>query len=219
MGVSPLVRAVGRSLLRDEWRALRIRVAELSAAIPDEDPAWVLPDHLRQLLIAGEDRRFYRHPGYDVLAMARAVWLWVSSGQLTGASTVHQQLVRVVTGRFERTLTRKLRELMLASLLAASLPRDRVLRLYVHLAYYGWRMNGFRQACRRLQLSPQDMSVEDAAGLIARLKYPEPRLAPDRRRDQITRRIRYLLATRQQLQRTHEGHLPPEMWHAAVPRT
>src|SRR5207249_1490777 len=66
--------------------------------------------------------------------------------------------------------------------------------VYLSIGYYGWRMNGYRQACRRLGLAPHSPSSDDAARLVARLKYPEPRRASAHRTSQIERRGKHLRA-------------------------
>jgi membrane peptidoglycan carboxypeptidase len=109
-----------------------------------------------------------------------------------GASTIEQQIVRVITGRYERTLRRKIREIFLAVLVARFFPKAVLPAVYLAIGYYGWRMNGYVQACRRLGLSPQVLTPEEAAGLVARLKYPQPQDASFIRMLQIDRRAKHL---------------------------
>ena len=74
-----------------------------------------IPFELIALLAAIEDRKFFIHDGYDVLGMIRAVHVFIFRSKLEGASTIEQQLVRVLTDRRELTLYRKFREICLAS--------------------------------------------------------------------------------------------------------
>jgi len=147
----------------------------------------------QMLLISGEDHRFFSHPGFDVVAICRAIHRRIFSGKVEGASTIEQQIVRVLTGRYERTIRRKVREILLAVLLKSVVPKVDLPGLYLQIAYYGWRMNNYRQACTRLSLDPRFMSLEEAARLVARLKYPEPRARSIRRQAQIERRASHLL--------------------------
>ena len=174
--------AVVRSRINAEWRRL------------EQDPDFVPPVALQRLLVSGEDHRCLWHPGCDPAAICRALWRRVARGSREGASTIEQQVVRTITGRYERTLRRKLREVVLAVLVAAAFPKSVLPAVYLGIAYYGWRMNGYRQACMRLRLGPRTLSLDDAAALVARLKYPEPRVAPIARRCQIDRRRRHLIA-------------------------
>ena len=84
------------------------------------------------------------------------------------------QLVRTITGSYERTLQRKLTEIFFAVCLSQRIPKNRLPILYLWVGYYGWRMNNFKQACLRLQIDPKTVSGLEAAKLVARLKYPEP---------------------------------------------
>ena len=82
-------------------------------------PLSEIPDRLKNLTIAIEDRRFYESPGFDLKAIARALWTnWRSTGNPfsgQGASTITQQLARNAFLTSERTLTRKIKELILAT--------------------------------------------------------------------------------------------------------
>lgn len=144
-------------------------------------------------LVAGEDKRFYRHAGIDLLATMRALWQIATRQTWSGGSTIEQQLVRTLTHRYERSLRRKVREMMLATLVETVIPKLDIPGVYLSLAYFGWRMNGIEQAAKRLGISTRNATFEQAAALIARLKYPEPRIASQRRARQITDRSEYLL--------------------------
>lgn len=180
--------------LAEEWRQLRHTLAEIEddlARSPSIDPT----GHLVDLLVLGEDRRFYWHPGVDPIALLRALWkTWRKTPQ--GGSTIAMQLVRTLTGNYERTFKRKLREIILAVMITNWKGRNAIPRLYLWVAYYGWRMNGIRQAYSRLRLDSLCGSQFDAAKLIARLKYPEPSVGMAKRTAQIEHRARYLMSLR-----------------------
>lgn len=186
-----LVRLAARRTVAHEWEQLRTRIqyqCEMLSAMPQVAPPLIA----QKLLVSGEDRRHGWHPGFDVRAIARALWRRLTSNRREGASTIEQQVVRVFTGRFERSMMRKIREILLASLVAEAFPKSSLPAVYLRIGYYGWKMNGFEQACRRLRLSPGSMTLSDAASLVARLKYPEPHVAPRSRIDQIRCRREYL---------------------------
>ena len=101
-----------------------------------------LPLHLRQATIATEDANFYTNPGVDLRAILRALIINLRGGEvLSGGSTITQQLARNLLlspeERFERTLTRKLRESILAWRLARTYSKDEILALYLNEVYYG----------------------------------------------------------------------------------
>ena len=179
---------VGRgkwNALRDEVDAARVRL-EASEVRPNQS--------MCRLLVVGEDHRIALHPGVDPLALCRAAWRTYGRRRREGGSTVAMQLVRVLTGRFERSWRRKAEEMVLAILVTRHVPSDELPALYLSVAYYGWGMNGFPQACRRLCIDPESCSLQESASVVARLKYPEPRSCTTRRRLQITRRSEYLMA-------------------------
>jgi membrane carboxypeptidase/penicillin-binding protein len=152
-------------------------------------------DRLRSVicaLILAEDHRFGRHFGIDSRAIVRALLLTIFARRLQGGSTITQQLVRSISGDYRRTITRKLKELCLAAWLDAKLAKDEQTLAYLNVAYFGWRMTGITQAATRLGIS-FPCSDYDAASIIARLKYPEPKEAGERRRQQIAVRQLHIL--------------------------
>ena len=178
--------------LRAEWENLRNTIKQIELQIASTG-SMKPTNQMCRLLISGEDHRFRRHPGVDPVALCRAAWK-TFCGSRQGASTIAMQLVRTITGRYERTWRRKLTEMILAILLTFYKGRRQLPVLYLWVAYYGWRMNNFRQACSRLQIDPTIITEFEAAKLIARLKYPEPREECADRSLQIYRRAKHLIA-------------------------
>ena len=176
-----------------EWQQLRISIDKLESQLASSN--FPPPNsEMCNFLIVGEDRRFYYHPGVDPLALCRAVWKTLFCGSRQGASTIAMQLVRTITGRYEKTCRRKLLEIILAVRLTRYLPKDRLPVVYLWIAYYGSGMNNFKQACSRLCIDPRSVDSFEAAKLVARLKYPEPRKCDAERSRKITRRGLHLLA-------------------------
>lgn len=149
--------------------------------------------HYKSALVVAEDHRFWRHAGVDFLAILRASVRNIFSGHQEGASTIHQQLVRVTTGRYERTLRRKLRELLFASQLESYFSKDEILSIYLLRGYYGWQMVGLLAACKRLGLTTREASHRDAARLVARIRYPERRFQSASWATRINRREKHIL--------------------------
>ncbi len=112
-----------------------------------------IPLACRQATIATEDANFYSNPGVDVVAILRAVWINARGGEvLSGGSTITQQLARNLLlspkERTQRTLTRKLRESILAWRLARVYTKDQVLQLYLNEANYGNLAYGIEAAAQ-----------------------------------------------------------------------
>ncbi len=153
----------------------------------------ILPQTLVSALIVAEDHRFYLHRGLDLLAILRAVWYCCYRRRLVGGSTLEQQLIRTLTGKKERTLKRKLKEMVLTSCVGVCIPKSEVPGVYLSVAYFGWRMNGVHQACERLGIETTSMTTRQAAEVVARLKYPEPCDPTVSRANQILRRRNYIV--------------------------
>lgn len=100
-----------------------------------------LPACMTQATIATEDANFYQHPGVDIEGVARATWINLRGGEVqAGGSTITQQVARTLLlqdEKSERTIRRKLREMILAIQLNQSLSQDEILSLYLNQTYYG----------------------------------------------------------------------------------
>lgn len=218
------MKAIGRVLspvaavvLRKKWAEVRRRLVPFYHRYL-ETLAPQIPEVLTQALIAAEDRRFYGHGGIDPRALARVLWRALAERKLEGASTLEQQLVRTVTARYEKSLRRKLAEVMLASLLYRVVPKRDLPGLYLSIAYFGWRMNGLLQACRRLNISLGEMTLNEAAAVVARLKYPEPSKPSLRRAAQIALREKYVCSLiLQQQRKVGSGQIEKEAMDATLP--
>lgn len=187
-----LVSILGLWFVRREWHELRDRLTQVykSHRVDHTGSPSILA---QQLLISGEDHRFFDHYGIDIIAICRAVWRGVVLQRREGASTIEMQVVRVVSGRYECTLRRKVREMVLATLVTREIPKGALPAVYLRLGYFGWRMNGFSAACRHINHSPECLTPFETARLVAQLKYPQPCETSPRRRAQIEVRARHLL--------------------------
>jgi len=91
--------------------------------------------------IATEDKEYYNHPGFDIMAVARALWQNYTSGEIvSGASTITQQLARMLLlqdERFDQSYERKAREIILAAEITRRYSKEEVLELYLNEIYYG----------------------------------------------------------------------------------
>ena len=180
----------GNEVREGSAEALR---AAMDAARAELEVADLRPNRqMCALLVAGEDHRIALHPGVDPLALCRAAWRTYGCGRVEGGSTVAMQLARVLTGRFENSWRRKTREMTLALAATRHAHWRELTSLYLWVGYYGWRMNGLRQACGRLGIEPETCSLRDSARLVARLKYPQPRQCSAARWAQIAKRGEYL---------------------------
>ncbi|MDE2598678.1 MAG: penicillin-binding protein 1A [Rhodocyclaceae bacterium] len=108
-----------------------------------------VPPLMKHAILAAEDERFYSHPGVDTLGVLRAAYSnLVSGGKAQGASTITMQVARNFFLTREKTLTRKLYEVLLAFKIEASLSKDEILQLYCNQIYLGQRAYGFSSAAQ-----------------------------------------------------------------------
>ena len=178
--------------IRMQWRQLAASLDAIETEI--RNASLQLPSQrMCRLLIVAEDRRFEAHPGVDVLALCRAAWKTHFCRSRQGGSTIAMQLVRTLTGRYERTMLRKTTEILLAIRLSRHVPRSRLPPMYLWCAYYGWNMHNFKQACARLGFSPESATASEEAKLIARLKYPQPRMQDAKWAVKVNRREAHII--------------------------
>jgi Transglycosylase len=143
---------------------------------------------LPRAVVAAEDQRFYDHPGYDLAALTEA---WQHNQQpgsaLAGASTLSQQLAKLVITGDERSAARKLRELLYAVEMERTLGKARILQLYLALAPWGEGVCGAERAVR-VHLGQRDASAVGpvaAAWLASLLPQPDALLQAEVQRGEI----------------------------------
>ena len=156
--------------------------------------AEALPEHLKQAVIATEDRRFYHHFGLDVFGLARAVIANLRAGRIVqGASTLTQQLAKNVFLTPRRTLKRKVQELMLALWLESTFSKDEILSIYLNRVYLGAGLYGVEAASRRYFGKPSTKLNTLESALIAGLLKAPSRYAPTRNPKRALARARQVL--------------------------
>ncbi len=96
-----------------------------------------IPTHLKNATIAIEDREFYKHPGFDMRGIARALYSNAQSNNLQGGSTITQQLIKSALLTPEPTITRKVKEIILAFWAERIYTKDEILSLYFNYVPYG----------------------------------------------------------------------------------
>jgi penicillin-binding protein 1B len=110
-----------------------------------------LPQDLVNAILAIEDRQFFEHPGINIRGILRALWRDVGEGETReGGSSITQQLVKNFFLTPERTLKRKLQEMMIALVLETKLSKEQIFQLYANEVYMGqsgsYSINGVGEA-------------------------------------------------------------------------
>jgi penicillin-binding protein 1A len=148
-----------------------------------------LPADLVHAVIAIEDRRFYSHHGIDLHGVARAAWHDLTGGGgLEGASTITQQLVRMSYLSPERSLRRKVQEVIIALWLETRLGKDQILARYLNTAYFGAGAYGIDAAAQRyFGKKAGSLNLAESAMLAGLIRSPT-QLAPTRNPEAARRR-------------------------------
>ncbi|HVR28184.1 MAG TPA: PBP1A family penicillin-binding protein [Thermoanaerobaculia bacterium] len=154
-----------------------------------------VPATLRNVLLAAEDKNFYRHGGLDLAAIVRSSLIDLREGRLaTGASTITMQLARTYFQlNREKWWRRKIEEALLTVELEKRLSKEQILTLYCNVQNLGEGRYGFKAASRYyFGKDVGDLGVAEAATLTAILPAPS-RLSPYRRPDEVTQRRNVIL--------------------------
>ncbi|MCG2577234.1 penicillin-binding protein 1A [Dechloromonas sp. XY25] len=114
----------------------------------DFTPIKEIPPVLKDALLSIEDSRFYEHSGVDYRGVLRALVADLTGGFRQGASTITMQVARAFFLSQEKTVRRKLTEVVLAYRIESALSKDQILELYMNQIYLGQRTHGFAAAAR-----------------------------------------------------------------------
>ncbi len=163
-----------------------------------------IPPVLRNAVIAAEDSEFFRHRGIDPIGVGRAVWADIRTRSASqGGSTITQQYVKNAYLNPERTITRKLREGVIAVKLERELGKEEILKRYLNTIYFGRGAYGVQaasQAYFRKDIS--GLTLSEAAYLAALIRSPEttdasrtPEVATRRRRSVLDAMVRENMIT------------------------
>ena len=152
-----------------------------------------IPKSMIQAVIAIEDRRFYKHHGIDFQGIARALWNNLSDDKTSqGGSTITQQLAKNIFLTREKSIQRKIREVILATLLESRLSKEKILELYLNEIYLGQQgaiaIHGIGEASRfYFAKDAPHLSTAEAALLAGMIQAPSA-LNPYHHRDLAKKR-------------------------------
>lgn len=133
-----------------------------------------IPDVIKRATLAAEDAGFYEQPAFDWKAIIRAFIANLKEGRVVqGGSTITQQLVKIVFLTSEKTITRKIKELILAIELESSYSKDEIFSAYLNQIPYGSSAHGIEAASQTfLNKSARELSLAEAATLSALPRAP-----------------------------------------------
>ena len=139
-----------------------------------------IPEYLKLAFISAEDKSFYSHPGFDLKSIVRATSQNIynhlflrDNSRLIGASTITQQLIKNLLNDNERTIGRKIKEIMLAIRLERVLSKEKILELYLNEIYLGRGAFGVVAASEKyFEKTLNELDIEEMALLAALPKAP-----------------------------------------------
>jgi len=175
-------------------------------------PLSEVPEHLKQAVIATEDANFYSHFGIDFRGILRAVQINLRIGKPTyGGSTISQQLIRSTFLTLEKTIKRKVREIILTLEMERRYSKDQILEWYLNQIPLGPNIYGVEAASKTyFNKSTKDISVAEAASLAALIKTPSYLSPFGPNKDELLGRKDYVLDRMMK-----EDYLTPEQAETA----
>jgi penicillin-binding protein 1A len=166
-----------------------------------------IPKHMIDALLATEDRRFFEHSGIDPMGIMRAmVKNMLAGGVVQGGSTLTQQLAKNAFLSPERTLKRKLQEVMLSLWIESHFSKEKIIEIYLNRVYLGAGNYGIDAASfHYFDKQATELSLQEAAMLVGLLKAPS-RYAPTRDKELALKRTQQVILNMQ-----NAGMLDEEM--------
>jgi 1A family penicillin-binding protein len=155
-------------------------------------PLAQIPEVVRLSTLAAEDAEFYSHPGFSIRGIFRAIIQDTKNGSIQGGSTITQQLVKNTLLTPEKTITRKIREIILSVEIETIYSKDQIFEMYLNQVSYGGTAYGIEEASESyFGKSVKDLDLAEAALLAGLPKSPttyspfgsNPELAFERQRE------------------------------------
>lgn len=175
------------------WNNGRTELGRLGSSNRISVPLSQVPDQVQKAVLAAEDREFYNEGGFSPSGIGRAIVNNLQGGDLQGGSTITQQYAKNAFLSQERTLTRKLQELVLAVKLDTNVSKDEILGDYLNTIYFGRGAYGVQTASQAYFGKPvSKLTLGEAAALAAIIRSPGG-YSPDTHPDKLIGRWNYVL--------------------------
>ena len=131
-----------------------------------------MPAHVRQAVLAAEDRTFYSNPGFDPVGIARAIYNQLTGG-VGGGSTITQQYVKVSTGQDQASLWRKYKEIIVSIKISKEQTKDQILENYLNTIYFGRGAYGIQAAAQAyFGKDVEQLTITEGAMLAGMIQSP-----------------------------------------------
>lgn len=171
-----------------------------------------IPEYSKQAFLAIEDKRFYEHHGIDPRGLLRALFVNLRSGHARqGASSITQQLAKNAFLTMDRTLSRKIKELIITIEIERVYTKEEILEKYLNEIYFGSGAYGLKTAAKQFfHKDIQDINLAEAAMLAGIPNRPEG-YNPRRKLDNAIKRMNIVLAEMRE-----DGRITEEEYQEAL---
>lgn len=194
----------------------------------DENRIWAdleeIPQHIQDAAIAIEDERFYKHNGVDILSTGKATIKYLFNQSTSrGGSTITQQLVKNLTGKRDKSVLRKVTEMVSALQLERKLSKDEILELYLNSFYLGEGCNGIKSAAGfYFGKDVGELSIAEGACLVGITQYPtlyDPLINPDENKEKQERVLKKMYELEYIDKETYEEAVEEELVFVGKPNS
>ncbi len=132
-----------------------------------------LPPHVKNAFLSAEDKDFYAHNGFSLPGLFRALYKNIFDDRMEGGSTITQQLIKNTILTSEKTITRKVKEIILAIRTERLFPKDKIFEMYLNQVGFGGPAYGIQEAARQyFDIDAKDLDLAQAAYLAGLTRAP-----------------------------------------------
>jgi len=180
-------------------------------------PSYRIPELVKKAFVSVEDVRFYNHPGVDFIGILRALARDIEAGGFVqGASTITQQLARMLFLKPDKSIRRKIKEAALSIMIEQRYTKDEILGMYLNQTYFGTRAYGIEAAAQTyFGKTTTDLNIAEAALLASLPKAPSayspfrnPEKAMERRSTVLKQMMEHKFITEAQYREAEKTQLP-----------
>lgn len=172
-----------------------------------------LPLFVKNAFLAAEDKNFYKHKGFSISGITRALYNNIFNSKIEGGSTITQQLVKNTLLTNEKTFTRKIKELILSVEVEFSYSKDKIFEMYLNQVGFGGTAYGIQEAAKQyFNVDAKDLDLPQAAFLAGLPQAPskyspfsnEPGLAKERQKFVLNQMLKLEMISEEDYQKAKE---------------
>lgn len=172
-----------------------------------------LPQFVKNAFLAAEDKDFYKHKGFSISGIIRALYKNIFNSKIEGGSTITQQLVKNTLLTNEKTFTRKIKELILSVEVEFTYSKDKIFEMYLNQVGFGGTAYGIQEAAKQyFNVDAKDLDLPQAAFLAGLPQAPskyspfsnEPGLAKERQKFVLNQMLKLKMISEEDYQKAND---------------